>query len=194
MIMPVLTKSPRKSRVRARILAGALDLFYRDGFNVTGVDTVSAICRVSKTSLYRLFESKDDLITAVIAEQDKRFWDWWDGVVQALPNAPRTQLTALLAGIGGKIEQAEFRGCPFLNLASEITDSHHPARGVAKANKERMLGEIELLLRNIGAATPERTAAQILLLINGAYASRMVGGIPDIRSHLVDAAMKLVAP
>jgi AcrR family transcriptional regulator len=191
MLSPV--KSPRRTKAKDRILAGAEELFYRDGFNVTGVDAVSAGSRVSKTSLYRLFGSKDELITAVILEQDKRFWKWWENVVERHPNGPHTLLIALLTGIGDQIEQPEFRGCAFLNLANEITDSAHPARVFAKANKERMLGEIGLLLTKLGATTPERTAAQILLLINGAYASSLVGGIPNVRSHLVDAAMKLIA-
>jgi hypothetical protein len=40
-------------------------------------------------------------------------------------------------------------------------------------------------------ATPERTAAQILLLINGAYASSLVGGVSCPGSNLVEAAMQL---
>jgi hypothetical protein len=128
----------------------------------------------------------------VIAEQDKRFWNWWDSVVERHPHAPRTLLIALLTGIGGQIEQAEFRGCAFLNLASEITDSCHPARIVAKANKDKALGKIGSLLRELGAVNPEQTASQIMLLINGAYASCLIGGISNPRSILIEAAMKLV--
>jgi AcrR family transcriptional regulator len=187
-------KSPKRSKVKDRILATAEDLFYRDGFNQTGVDAVSAGANVSKTSLYRLFGSKDELIAAVILEHDRRFWEWWENVTERHPNAPQTLLTALLTGVGNQLEQPAFRGCTFLNLASEITDSHHPARVLAKANKHKMLGKIESLLKELDSADPERTAAQILLLINGAYASSLVGGTANLQSNLVDAVMKLIAP
>ena len=53
--------APPKGEVsaRERILATASELFYREGIRVTGVDTVVEQSGVSKTSLYRLFDSKD---------------------------------------------------------------------------------------------------------------------------------------
>ena len=53
---------------RERILATAGELFYREGIRAIGVDTVVERSGVSKTTLYRLFESKDALIAAVAAE------------------------------------------------------------------------------------------------------------------------------
>src|SRR5216683_869693 len=65
--------APPKGEVsaRERILATASELFYREGIRAIGVDTVVERSGVSKTSLYRLFESKDALIAAFAAEQDR---------------------------------------------------------------------------------------------------------------------------
>ena len=54
-----------------RILATASELFYREGIRAIGVDTVVDLSGVSKTSLYRLFDSKDALIAAFVAEKDR---------------------------------------------------------------------------------------------------------------------------
>jgi AcrR family transcriptional regulator len=54
---------------------------------------------VSKTSLYRLFESKDALIAVFAAEQDRLFWAWWDRMEAQHADDPRALLDALLSGI-----------------------------------------------------------------------------------------------
>ena len=58
-----------EASARERILATANELFYREGVRAIGVDTVVERSRVSKTSLYRVFESKDALIAAFAAER-----------------------------------------------------------------------------------------------------------------------------
>ena len=47
-------------------------------------------------------------------------------------------LEALLSGIAKRVGHPAYRGCPFLNLATELTDPNHPGRVVAAGNKEEM--------------------------------------------------------
>src|SRR5260370_11093378 len=97
--------APPKGEVsaRERILATASELFYREGIRAIGVDTVVERSGVSKTSLYRLFESKDALITAFAAEQDRLIWAWWDRVVEQHADDPRALLDALRSAISKPI-------------------------------------------------------------------------------------------
>ena len=60
-----------EASARERILATANELFYREGVRAIGVDTVVERSGVSKTSLYRVFESKDALIAAFAAERNR---------------------------------------------------------------------------------------------------------------------------
>ena len=60
-----------EASARERILATANELFYREGVRAIGVDTVVERSGVSKTTLYRVFESKDALIAAFAAERDR---------------------------------------------------------------------------------------------------------------------------
>ena len=103
--------APPKGEVsaRERILATASELFYREGIRVTGVDTVVEHSGVSKTSLYRLFDSKDALIAAYATERDRLFWVWWDGVEEQHAGDPRALLEALLSGIAEKIERPTYQ-------------------------------------------------------------------------------------
>src|SRR4051812_50138339 len=49
---------------RERLVAAAVDLFYRNGFGAVGVDRVIAAAGVTKTTFYKHFEGKDDLMVA----------------------------------------------------------------------------------------------------------------------------------
>ena len=187
--------APPKGEVsaRERILATAGELFYREGIRAIGVDTVVERSGVSKTSLYRLFDSKDALIAAVAAEQDRSFWAWWDRLEQRHADDPRALLDALLSGIAKRIARPAYRGCPFLNLATEFPDDNHPGRVVARRNKEKMRARLAGILGKLGADDPHRTASQIALIINGAYVTGLMTEPADLRGDLVDAAMKLLA-
>src|SRR4029077_13445936 len=103
-----------EASARERILATANDLFYREGIHATGVDTVVERSSVSKTSLYRVFRSKDELIAAYAAERDRSFWAWWDRVEERQAGDPRAVLAALPCGIGGRTGLPACRARPVI--------------------------------------------------------------------------------
>ena len=186
--------APPKGEVsaRERILATASELFYREGIRAIGVDTVVERSGVSKTSLYRLFESKDALIAAFAAEQDRLFWTWWDRTEEQHADDPRAMLEALLSGIAKRITHPAYRGCPFLNLATEFPDDNHPGRVIARRNKEEMRTRLAAVLGKLGVGDPNRTASQIALIVNGAYVTGLIAQPADLRGDLSDAVMKLL--
>jgi AcrR family transcriptional regulator len=177
---------------RERILATASELFYREGIRAIGVDTVVEQSGVSKTSLYRLFDSKDALITAFAVEKDRLFWAWWDRIEEQHAEDPRALLEALLAGIATRIGHSTYRGCPFLNLATEFPDDNHPGRVVAQSNKAEMRARLATIVAKLGVGDPNRAASQIALIINGAYVTGQMAEPADLRGDLIDAAMKLL--
>jgi AcrR family transcriptional regulator len=187
--------APPKGEVsaRERILATASELFYREGIRAIGVDTVVERSGVSKTSLYRVFDSKDALIAAFATERDRVFWAWWDRIEQQHASDARALLEALLSGIAEKIARPVFRGCPFLNLATEFPDDSHPGRIIARGNKEEMRARLTTIVAKLGVRDPNRTASQIALIIDGAFVTGLMEKPADLRDDLVDAAMKLLA-
>jgi len=52
---------------RERLVATAVDLFYRQGFGAVGIDQIIETAGVTKTTFYKHFESKDDLMLAAVA-------------------------------------------------------------------------------------------------------------------------------
>ena len=160
--------------VRNRILETASALFYREGVRAVGVDLVVERAGVAKTSLYRHFGTKDDLIAAFLAREDADFWSTWDRVAaQHAGNAAR-ELDAHLGWIGERVSRPNYRGCPQINVAAEFPDIDHPARKVAAAHKRQMRRRLKGIAERLGATRPDELAGQLSLLINGAFVSSQV--------------------
>ena len=55
---------------RERLIDKAIDLFYSHGFNAVGIDRIIAAAGVTKTTFYKHFESKDELMVAAVKKRD----------------------------------------------------------------------------------------------------------------------------
>jgi AcrR family transcriptional regulator len=178
--------------VRERILATAAALFYRRGVRAVGVDLVVEEAGVAKTSLYRHFRTKDDLVAAFLAREDEDFWSMWDQVADRHQEDPAGELTAHLEWIGERISRPNYRGCPQLNVAAEFPDHDHPARRVASAHKRELRRRFKGIAERLGVGRPDELAAQLSLLINGAFVSSQVLSADEATPLLRTTAQTLV--
>ena len=154
-----------------RLLATASRLFYAHGARAVGVEWIVAESGVAKTSLYRHFHTKDDLIAAFLEREDREFWTQWDNVVKAVAGDPRRELMALLDWIGQLVSRDGYRGFPQINVAAEFSDRNHPARTIRARHKAAMFERLKALTRRIGTRQPDDAAYQIALLVDGAFTS-----------------------
>ncbi|TFG96507.1 MAG: TetR/AcrR family transcriptional regulator [Myxococcales bacterium] len=72
------------SRGRGRLVATAVELFYRHGFNAVGIDRVIADAGVTKTTFYKHFKSKTELMVAAVELRDAWEQEAWQGAAQKL--------------------------------------------------------------------------------------------------------------
>ncbi|MFM0207742.1 helix-turn-helix domain containing protein [Paraburkholderia sediminicola] len=156
---------------RERILRTASELFYREGTRAVGVDLIVEQAGVAKTSLYRHFGTKDDLIEAFLLLEDEDFWRHWDAVAAQHKGAPREELDAQLQWIGERIARPGYRGCPQINIAAEYADDKHPARKVAVAHKRELRRRLADLARALRVDKPETVALRLGTMIDGALSS-----------------------
>jgi AcrR family transcriptional regulator len=156
---------------RERILRTASELFYREGTRAVGVDLIVERAGVAKTSLYRHFGTKDDLIEAFLLLEDEDFWQHWDAVAAQHNGAPREELDAQLQWIGERIARPGYRGCPQINIAAEYADENHPARKVAVAHKRELRRRLGELARALRVDEPETFALRLGTVIDGALSS-----------------------
>src|SRR6059058_3217514 len=82
---------------RERLVAAAIELFYRHGFNAVGIDRVIAEAGVTKTTFYKHFESKDELMVAAVQRRDEWESEAWARAVRKLAgDEPAKQFVAML--------------------------------------------------------------------------------------------------
>lgn len=162
---------PGEPDTAARTLATASRLFYAHGVRAVGVERIVEESGVAKTSLYRHFRTKDDLVAAFLEHEDHEFWTQWDKAVGAVAGDPMRELMALLEWIGQRVSRDGYRGCPQINAAAEFSDPDHPARKIRARHKAEMFERLRGLVARIGPRHPEDVACQLALLIDGAFTS-----------------------
>ncbi|HET9193430.1 MAG TPA: TetR/AcrR family transcriptional regulator [Vicinamibacterales bacterium] len=135
---------PAGPETRDRILRTAFQLFHEQGFNATGVATIARETGVNPGSLYHFFESKDDLLLAVLAfALDYLGPAVIDPVERAVTN-PVDRVFALLQGYRDRMERESCRmGCPMGNMALEVSDSNARARALVHDNFENWIGRVK---------------------------------------------------
>ncbi len=186
-------EEPGPVDVRERILETASDLFYRRGVRAVGVDVVVEAAGVAKTSLYRHFRTKDDLIAAFLLREDADFWACWDKVAARHAQDGEAELEAHLAWIGERVGRPNYRGCPQLNVAAEFPEEDHPARVVARSHKQELRRRLRDIAVRLQVERPDDLAAQLSVVINGAFVSSQVLAADDATSILLQMTRALIA-
>ena len=162
---------PNKS-LRNQILKVADELFYRDGIHTTGVDTIIAQSGVAKTTLYRYFPSKDDLVVEYLKDRDRRFWECIEVTLNQAPDNPKAKLVAIFEWVENLIAQPDCYGCPFLITITEFPALDYPGHQVALAHKNKLRERLVELAKLAGVAKPKELGAHLLMLLDGAFVER----------------------
>lgn len=159
------------AQTRERVLEAAGDLFYWHGIRATGVDAVAGAAGVAPTTLYRLFASKDDLVGAYVERAGRLYRTWFTEAVEAAGPEPRDRLLALFDALTEQVQPERCRGCPFQMALAEVPDPGLSAHVHAVDTKVWVRTRLGELTRDLPVDDPVALADQLLVLIEGVYAS-----------------------
>jgi AcrR family transcriptional regulator len=152
---------------KARILKAAADVFGRRGIHATGINEIVEAAGASKLTIYKNFGSKEGLVEAVLTDRTQRVRAWHnEAVEQASPG--REQILAVFELIARWYAEAGFRGCAMMNAATEDRGQDGAPRRLAREHLAFYRELFERLLTNAGAHDPERTARQLVVVLEGA--------------------------
>ena len=179
---------------RGRLLNAATHLFCKNGINATGIDAIIDEAGTAKTTLYKLFGSKTNLVQAVLESEGKQWRQWFIAAIEAGGGDPRTKLTRIFPALKSWFGEERFYGCPFINAVAEHDKDQKAFRNIAMRHKKVVLAHIEKLAGEMGAAEPEILAHQLALLIDGAIVAAMVSGNPGVADTAGLAAGSLFPP
>ncbi|MGE8487899.1 MAG: TetR/AcrR family transcriptional regulator, partial [Paraburkholderia nemoris] len=149
------------------LLRAADELFYREGVRSVGVDAVVERAGVNKMSLYRQFSSKDELVMAYLERKDEQFFGYVEKSFAKHPGEPARQLQQYFDDLAVRASVEDYRGCPFVNVSVEFSDTTHPARQFVFRNKERLMARLLELTTAAGADDPVALANGLGLMIEG---------------------------
>ena len=187
-------RTERSRETHDRLLRAANGLFYSEGIRASGIEAVASQAGVTKMTLYAHFGSKDELVAAYLRRRDELWRGWLTEAVRERAGTPKEELLAVFDALGSWLEgEVEgFRGCAFVNAASEIAEPDHPARAVALEEKRWMREYLEELSANAGASDPEALSEQLMLLFEGATVSTTLKSTRAPALGARNAAEKLI--
>src|SRR6476660_2961204 len=176
---------------RGRLLTAATRLFCKNGINATGIDAIINEAGTAKTTLYKLFGSKTNLMHAVLESEGKQWREWFIGAMEEGGGDAQTKLTRIFPALKSWFGEDRFYGCPFINAVGEHDKDQKQLRAIAMRHKKVVLAYIEKLAEEMGAAEPEVLAHQLGLLMDGAIVAAMVSRDPGVADTAGLAARSL---
>lgn len=169
-----------KPRVRDKIFETACDLFYQHGIRAVGVDAIAQGAGTNKMSFYRSFPSKEDLVAEYLREQEREYFEWWDGTIEPYKGDARKQLIALFEGFMSlscsdevESECRTSRGCALGNAAVEIPEDNEMLAGIVHNYKSEIRKRLRKLSKEAGARDANSLGDSLMLLLEGGYYTRL---------------------
>ncbi|PWN70312.1 TetR/AcrR family transcriptional regulator [Chryseobacterium phosphatilyticum] len=168
----------KKEKVRDRIIRVASDLFYKQGFNSTGINQIIAEADIAIGSLYNHFSSKNDLLQAYLLQEEQ---SWFEGFEKSMTkiSEPREKILGLIDYRKKLQQNSKFSGCHFIKIICETGDSNPAISDFVKSHKQKQKTLIKTLVDQCKGA-PETAAETIFLLIEGAVVTSTINKNDDV--------------
>lgn len=133
-----------KDNPRERIIDTALRLFYEQGYLATGINQIISESQVAKATFYNQFSSKENLCVAYLQARHIIWMEWLKNSVEAHTSTEEC-LRGVFVFLREWMERCNFRGCAFLNIASEVPALNNKIRTEVIRHKD----DLKLYLRQL---------------------------------------------
>jgi len=162
-----------RSEVRNTIVETASRLFYRNGYNLTGINEIIKEAGVAKATLYHHFRSKDEICLAYLQHKNNTFIRDIRSFT-AQPPKGKKRVLALFGFLLAFFDDQDFNGCWCIKTASEVPKDDEVIKTEIQSQKNGLIDFIEELINgNLKNVTPKKSkslARQVYLLYEGAVA------------------------
>jgi AcrR family transcriptional regulator len=165
---------------RERLIEAATRLFCRYGVNSVGVDAIIEAAGTAKTTLYKLFGSKDGLVEAVLQREGEGWRSWFLAEIDGPGGSARERLGRIGPALKSWFTREDYFGCPFINAVAESDKADDRMRTLALAHKRVVLKRLSELCAEAGLRDPDETAHTIGLVIDGAIVAALVTRDPKV--------------
>ncbi|WP_234831115.1 TetR/AcrR family transcriptional regulator [Rhodopseudomonas palustris] len=160
-------------------MESARSLFCRYGINSVGVDAIIAQAGTAKTTLYKLFGSKDGLVEAVLEREGQAWRSWFIEEIDGPGGTARERLARIGPALKAWFTRPDFYGCPFINAVGESDKADDRMRNLAIAHKTIVHDRLTALCAEAGIDDPGEVAHTLGLVIDGAIVMALVTRKPS---------------
>lgn len=160
----------RKSAPRDRLLRTATEVFYAKGIHAVGIEEIVERAQITRSTLYRHFPGKEDLVVAYLRAASQYERDAISGRLKD-GQSPEAAVRAVAKAVAAQIKNPAFRGCAFLNAASEYPDPDHPVRRAIDDHRTWFAELVQALFEAVSTQGARESAQLFVLLRDGAMAS-----------------------
>jgi AcrR family transcriptional regulator len=165
---------------RERLIEAATRLFCRFGVNSVGVDSIIEAAGTAKTTLYKLFGSKDGLVEAVLDREGEAWREWFLGEIDGPGGSAQDRLARIGPALKIWFGRDDYFGCPFINAVAESDKADDRMRTLALAHKRIVLDRLSALCAEAGLRDPDGVAHTLGLVIDGAIVAALVTRDPSV--------------
>lgn len=181
----------RPSR-RDELVRKAFDVFYQNGFHATGMDTLVAETGISKTSMYKYFRTKDELILAVLRYRDESIRNRFTRRIEQMAKTPAGQMLALFNVLDEWFHDHDFCGCLFIKAGGEYPQARDPIHAQAAEHKRLLLEQFASLAEAAGAPDPRGLSCKLMILKEGSIVLAVLADKEETLQHAKEAAKTLI--
>lgn len=193
---------PARSTTRHRLLEAAHALIWANSYAQTSVDEICRKAGVQKGSFYHFFPTKADLSAAALEEHWEEVQPKLEEIFTSNKTAP-AQLRALCSAI--LMEQQEavadtgtVCGCPYANVAAELSTSNETLRALTTQMSERFSGYFERLLKNAVAegllpmcGIRQRAEEMHIYVMGAMFHARITNQLDSLGKPLENALLRI---
>ena len=153
---------------RERILDAAYELFSKKGIRAVGTEEVLAQAGVAKSTLYRHFPSKEELVLAFLQRREQRWTrEYIEAETRRRGSTPPERLLAIFDVFDDWFHREDFEGCSFINVLLEMSDPDSPLGQASAAHLEYVRSVVRKLAEEAGVHDSEGLAHSWHILMKG---------------------------
>ena len=171
----------KNSAARERLLDTAAQIFYAEGINTVGVNRIVGEAGVTLATFYRHFPSKQDLVLAYLQRVHDDFASRAAAAQQAAKDA-RDVLSSIATNITAQLLEPGFRGCAFINAASEFDDPDGPVLRAVLTHRAWFYALVRDAFASAGHPQPDLAAGHYVMLRDGATTAGHLGDPSQARN------------
>ena len=160
-----------RPNIKQQIIEVADVLFYKNGYNATGINEIIENAAIAKATLYHHFKSKEDICIAYLNGRHQQFMEQIAAFV-ASKDVGRMQLLAIFDYLRNLYRKGEFYGCWGQKTLGELSPKDQKIHSVIQKHKKEFLLFLGAIvgdnIAHVSKAETEKISGGLYLLFESA--------------------------